>query len=161
MSNGKKITSKQVLNELKAPALIVVGMVGGSMAGKAIDKVLKVDPNKTGFDARKLAKPVVQLSAGIGGALLLKDKNLKLIASGVGASGVASTVKVLIKKDLLSGFTGLGNNLAKARQLLNAQSYNQNLPELEEGNYDTVQIEYADPSENFDEYEEVEEIEIL
>jgi hypothetical protein len=161
MSEGKKITTKEVLNELKAPALIVLGMAGGSMAGKVIDKALKVDPNKKGFDAKALAKPVVQLSAGIGGALLLKDQNLKLVATGIGASGVASSVKVLIKKDLLSGFKGLGDNLATARQLLQAQSYNPNLPELPEGNFDTVQIEYANASDNFDEYEEVEEIEIL
>jgi hypothetical protein len=35
------------------------------------------------------------------------------------------------------------------------------LPELPEGNFDTVQVEYANASDNFDEYEEVEEIEIL
>jgi hypothetical protein len=161
MPNEKKITPKDVLEELKGPALIVLGIAGGSITGKAIDKALKVDPNIKGFNVKALAKPVVQLTAGIGGALLAKDDNLKLLASGVGASGVASTIKVLIKKDLLSGFKGLGENLAAARQLLNARSYNPNLPELPEGNYDTVQIEYADPSESFDEYEEVEEIEIL
>ena len=161
MPNGKKITSKQVLTELKRPALIVLGIAGGSLAGKAIDKVLKVDPTKTGFDAKALAKPIVQLSAGIGGAILLKDKNLKLVASGVTGSGVASTVKVLVKKDLLSGFKGLGQNLNAARQLLNARPYNSDLPELSEGNYSTMQIEYANPSDSFDEYEEVEEIEIL
>ena len=93
MTKGKKITTNQVLKELKGPALIVLGMAGGSIAGKAIDKALKVDPNKTSFDVKALAKPIVQLSAGIGGALLLKDANMKLVASGVGASGVASSVK--------------------------------------------------------------------
>ena len=161
MTKGKTITTKQILDELKAPALIVLGMAGGSIAGKAIDKALKVDPNKTGFDIKAMAKPIIQLSAGIGGALLLKDQNLKLIASGVGASGVASTVKVLIKKDILSGFKGLGDNLAQARQLLRAQTYNPNLPELTEGNYQSMQIEYAGPSDNFEDYEEVQEIDIL
>ena len=161
MTKAKKITTKQILDELKAPALIVLGMAGGSIAGKAIDKVLKVDPAKAGFDVKALAKPIVQLTAGIGGALLLEDQNLKLIASGIGASGVASTVKVLIKKDILSGFKGLGDNLAQARQLLRAQSYNPNLPELTEGNYQSMQIEYADPSDNFEDYEEVQEIDIL
>ncbi|MBT7825957.1 MAG: hypothetical protein HN600_05130 [Bacteroidetes bacterium] len=161
MTKGKKITTNQVLKELKGPALIVLGIAGGSIAGKAIDKALKVDPNKTSFDVKALAKPIVQLSAGIGGALLLKDANMKLVASGVGASGVASSVKVLIKKDILSGFKGLGDNLATARQLLRAQNYNPNLPELTDGNYQSMQIEYANSSDNFDEYEEVEETEIL
>ncbi|MBT7993594.1 MAG: hypothetical protein HN691_01840, partial [Bacteroidetes bacterium] len=54
-----------------------------------------------------------------------------------------------------------GDNLATARQLLRAQNYNPNLPELTDGNYQSMQIEYANSSDNFDEYEEIEEIEIL
>ena len=161
MSNAKKITTKQVINELKGPALIVLGLVGGSMAGKVIDKTLKVDPNKTGFDIKALAKPIIQLSAGVGGAIFLKDQNLKLVASGIGASGVASSVKVLVKKDILAGFKGLGNNLSLARQMLRAENYDPNLPELPEGNYQSMQVEYAGPQDNFDEYEEIQEVEIL
>ena len=88
-----KLDAQTILEELKTPGLIILGMVGGNMAGKMIDKVVKVDPTATGFQAKALAKPIVQITAGIGGALFLKDKNMKLIASGVAASGIASTVK--------------------------------------------------------------------
>lgn len=164
MPEENKINAKQVLEELKGPSLIVLGILGGSMAGKLIDKTLKVDPSQKGLNAKALAKPVLQLSAGIGGAIFLKDENLKLIATGLTASGIASTVKVLVKKDILSGFKGLGENLQAARQLLKAESYKPNLPELQElqeENYQSVQIEYAKPTDNFEEYEEIQEVDIL
>ena len=158
----KKISGAEVLQELKGPALIIVGMIGGNMAGKAIDKVLKVDETQVGFNAKALAKPVVQLSAGVAGAMLLKDDNLKLLATGVATSGVASGVKVLLKKDLLSGLDGLGNDaLSSARGLLKAERYNPDLPELANGNYETYQIEYPGSDEAYDDYDEVHEVEIL
>ena len=142
--------------------MIIVGMIGGNMAGKAIDKVLKVDETQVGFNAKAIAKPVVQLSAGVAGAILLKDENLKLIATGVATSGVASGVKVLLKKDLLAGLDGLGNNaLSNARGLLKAERYNPNLPELTTGNYETHQVEYPGSGEEYDDYDEVHEVEIL
>jgi len=161
--NKNKISSKQVLEELKAPALIVIGMIGGNMAGKAIDKVLKVDETVVGFNAKAIAKPVIQLSAGVAGAVLLKDVNIKLVATGIAASGVASGVKVLLKKDLLSGFNGLGSNeaLAQIKGLLKAEPYNPNLPELPAGDYETIQVEYPEKQDDFDEYEEIQEVEIL
>ena len=106
-----KLDAKAIIEELKTPGLIILGMVGGNMAGKLIDKAVKVDDTATGFQAKALIKPVIQISAGVGGALFLKDKNLKLICSGVAASGIASTVKVFLKKDILQGltnFAGLG-----------------------------------------------------
>ena len=158
----KKISGTEVLQELKAPALIIVGMIGGNMAGKVIDKVLKVDETQVGFNAKAIAKPVVQLSAGVAGAMLLKDENLKLIATGIATSGVASGVKVLLKKDLLSGLEGLGNNaLSSARGLLKAEPYNPDLPELTNGNYETYQVEYPGAGGEYDDYDEVDEVEIL
>ena len=158
-----KVSGKQVLKELKAPALIVVGMIGGNMAGKAIDKMLKVDETQVGFNVKAVAKPVVQLSAGIAGAVLLKDQNLKLVATGLATSGIASGVKILLKKDLLAGFNGLGNGhaLSQARGLLRAESYNPDLPELSAGNFETYPVEYPEANEDYDQYEEVHEVEIL
>lgn len=163
MANSKtKISGKQVIEELKAPALIVVGMIGGNMAGKAIDKVLKVDETLQGLNPKAMAKPVIQLTAGVAGATLLKDSNLKLLATGVAASGVASGVKVFLKKDLLTGLSGLGTSdaLSTVRGLLRAEPYNPDLPRLSEGDYDTIQVAYPG-GENLDEYEEIDEVEIL
>ena len=152
-----KINVKQVIEEIKAPALIFVGMLGGSLGGKALDKALKVDPSLAGFNPKAMAKPVALLSSGIAGALLLKDQNLKLVAAGVAASGIASGVKVLLKKDLLSGFDGLGD----ANQLLIAEAFDTNLPELSSGDYQALEVEYPSEESNYDEYEEVQDVEIL
>jgi len=105
----KQSNNQAMMGELKSLAMISGGLILGSMGGKAIDKVLKVDDTVPGFQAKKLAKPIVQLGAGVFGALKLKDPNLKLVAAGVGASGVVSTVKVVMKKDLLAGIPGFGD----------------------------------------------------
>ena len=171
MANTAKPTlnAKAVIEELKTPGLIIIGMIGGNLAGKLIDKALPIDETATGFQAKALIKPILQISAGIGGAIFLKDKNLKLIAGGVAASGIASTVKVFLKKDILSG---LGDfNIADPlkrifRDPINLAiaPYNPELPVLNESNSDlrTIEIESAptDMGELAD-YEEVQEVQIL
>ena len=164
-----KLNAKAVIEELKTPGLIIIGMIGGNLAGKLIDKALPIDETATGFQAKALIKPILQISAGIGGAIFLKDKNLKLIAGGVAASGIASTVKVFLKKDILSG---LGDfNIADPlkrifRDPINLAiaPYNPELPVLNESNSDlrTIEIESAptDMGELAD-YEEVQEVQIL
>ena len=164
-----KLNAKSVIEELKTPGLIIIGMIGGNLAGKLIDKAIPIDETATGFQAKALVKPILQISAGIGGAIFLKDKNLKLIAGGVAASGIASTVKVFLKKDILSG---LGDfNIADPlkrifRDPINLAiaPYNPELPVLNESNSDlrTIEIESAptDMGELAD-YEEVQEVQIL
>ena len=152
-----KIKLKQVVEELKAPALIIVGMIGGNLGGKLIDKVLKVDPALAGFNPKAIAKPIALLSTGVAGALLLKDQNLKLVASGIAASGIASGVKVLLKKDLLSGFEGLGDS----SQILVAEAFDASLPELSSADFQALEVEYPTSNSNYDEYEEIQDVEML
>ena len=161
-----KLNAMTVLEELKTPGLIILGMVGGTMAGKLIDKALPLDETATGFQAKALVKPIVQITAGVAGAIILKDKNLKLIASGVAASGIASTVKVFLKKDILNG---LGDfNIADPvkrmfREPINLAiaPYNPELPVLNE-HREEVQIESISGNESdLDEYQEVQEVQIL
>jgi F0F1-type ATP synthase assembly protein I len=133
-----KISGQAVMGEMKTLALFTGGVVIGSMGGKLIDKVLKVDPTAQGFNIKAMARPVVLLGAGTAGNLLLKDANLKLVAAGVGASGMLSGVKVLLKKDLLAGladFSFSGNGMGEASIFrepvnLSIQSYNPDLPVL-------------------------------
>lgn len=163
MNEKVKIIGKKVLQELKAPALIVLGIAAGSLTGKVIDKVLNVDETQEGFNAKALARPILQLTAGVGGAILLKNENLKLVATGIAASGVASTVKVFLKKDILSGFEGLGTTeaLNHFRQNLKLERYNPHLPELvNDTKVEEVPIEIGNPL-NYADYEEIDQIEIL
>jgi hypothetical protein len=168
-SNSKaKLDAKAILEELKTPGLIILGMVGGNMAGKLIDKAVKVDDTATGFQAKALIKPVIQITAGVGGALFLKDKNLKLICSGVAASGIASTVKVFLKKDILQGltnFAGLGeavNQVFREPLNLSIEPYNPDLPQLPPSQMAALPVEYeSDISGDLGEYTEIKSVEIL
>jgi hypothetical protein len=131
-----KISSQAVMGELKTLAMLTGGVVIGSVGGKMIDKVLKVDATATGFDAKALARPIVLLGVGTAGNLMLKDPNMKMLATGVGASGLLSGVKVLMKKDLLAGladfsFSGLGEPSVYREPLnLSVERYNPDLPAL-------------------------------
>lgn len=110
---NSKLSSQAVMEEVKNLAMLGGGVVLGSVGGRLIDKVLKVDGTETGFNAKAMARPVVLIAAGAAGAVMLKEKNMKLLATGVGAAGVLSGVKVILKKDLLAGladFSGLGND---------------------------------------------------
>lgn len=163
-----KLDAKAIIEELKTPGLIILGMVGGNMAGKLIDKAVKVDDTATGFQAKALIKPVIQISAGVGGALFLKDKNLKLICSGVAASGIASTVKVFLKKDILQGltnFAGLGeavNQVFREPLNLSIEPYNPDLPQLPPSQMAALPVEYeSDISGDLGEYTEIKSVEIL
>ncbi len=168
-SNSKaKLDAKAIIEELKTPGLIILGMVGGNMAGKLIDKAVKVDDTATGFQAKALIKPVIQITAGVGGALFLKDKNLKLICSGVAASGIASTVKVFLKKDILQGltnFAGLGeavNQVFREPLNLSIEPYNPDLPQLPPSQMAALPVEYeSDMSGDLGEYTEIKSVEIL
>jgi hypothetical protein len=168
-SNSKaKLDAKAIIEELKTPGLIILGMVGGNMAGKLIDKAVKVDDTATGFQTKALIKPVIQITAGVGGALFLKDKNLKLICSGVAASGIASTVKVFLKKDILQGltnFAGLGeavNQVFREPLNLSIEPYNPDLPQLPPSQMAALPVEYeSDISGDLGEYTEIKSVEIL
>lgn len=169
-TNSKvKLDAKSIIEELKTPGLIILGMVGGNMAGKLIDKAVKVDGTATGFQAKALVKPVIQISAGVGGALFLKDKNLKLIASGVAASGIASTIKVFLKKDILQGltnFAGLGDGISQVfREPVNLsiEPYNPDLPKLPPAQMASLSIESESDMSGTDmgEYAEIKSVEIL
>ena len=174
-SNPKKakLDAKVVMEELKAPGLIILGMIGGNLAGKLVDKAVKVDDTATSFQAKALLKPVVQIAVGLGGSILLKDKNLKLIASGVAASGIASTVKVFLKKDILQGltsFAGLGepdtdSSQRVFREPLNLaiEPYNPSLPQLPAAQVEAIPVETDTEVSGADlgDYQEIQEVPIL
>jgi len=161
-----KVTMKTALEDLKGAGLVILGVAGGALAGQVIDKILKVDETSTEFQLKAIVKPLVQIVSGVGGAILLKNKNLKLIASGVAASGVITGVKVFLKKDILNG---LGDfNIADPvkrvfRDPLNLAiaPYNPELPVLSE-HREEIQIENAPTSMGeLDDYEEIQEVQIL
>lgn len=131
-----KISGQAVMEEVKTLAMLTGGVIIGSVGGKLIDKVLNVDPAAAGFNAKALARPVVLLGAGTAGNLMLKDPHMRMLATGVGASGLLSGVKVFLKKDLLAGladfsFAGLGEPTVYREPVnLSVERYNPDLPAL-------------------------------
>jgi hypothetical protein len=106
----KKANSKAIVGEVKNLAVVATGFVIGSMGGSAIDRALKVDSAIPGINAKRFVKPAVQLGTGILGATKLKNSDMKLLASGVGASGVVSAVQIATKKNLLAGAPALSGS---------------------------------------------------
>ena len=134
-----KISSQAVMGEIKTLAMLTGGVVIGSVGGKMIDKVLNVDATATGFNVKAMARPIVLLGVGAAGNLMLKDPNMKMLATGVGAAGMLSGVKVFLKKDLLaglsdfnmSGIDGLGEPAVYREPMnLSIERYNPDLPAL-------------------------------
>ena len=133
-----------MMGELRSLAMISGGMVLGSMTGKAIDKMLKVDEAATGFQLKKLIRPLALLGAGVVGSMKLKNPDLKMVSAGVGAAGVVSTVKVVLKKDLLAGLggsmSGLGEPMSVYHEPVRVmEPYEPNLPALSSGSYTPVE----------------------
>lgn len=157
-----KFDAMTVVEELKTPLLIVIGMAGGTFGGKMLDKVIKVDETVEGFQMKALLKPIIQITTGLGGAIFLKDKNLKLIAGGIAASGIASSVKVFLKKDILNGFGEVGIKHVFSKPInLTIESYNPDLPQIQ-GRTEYVNVESPESQigELID-YQEIGEIGIL
>ena len=134
-----KLSGQAVMGEIKTLAMLTGGVVIGSVGGKMIDKVLNVDATATGFNVKAMARPIVLLGVGAAGNLMLKDPNMKMLATGVGAAGMLSGVKVFLKKDLLaglsdfnmSGIDGLGEPAVYREPMnLSIERYNPDLPAL-------------------------------
>ena len=133
-----------MMGELRSLAMISGGMVLGSMTGKAIDKMLKVDEAATGFQVKKLIRALALLGAGVVGSMKLKNQDLKMVSAGVGAAGVVSTVKVVLKKDLLAGLGGSMSGLGEPMSVYHEpvrmmEPYEPNLPALSSGSYTPVE----------------------
>jgi hypothetical protein len=138
-NTNSKISGQAVMGEIKTLAMLTGGVVLGSVGGKMIDKVLKVDATATGFNAKAMARPLVLLGMGAAGNLMLKDANMRMVATGVGAAGMLSGVKVLLKRDLLAGLSdfsmhGFGSygepSLYREPMTLSVDRYNPDLPAL-------------------------------
>ncbi|OYU82637.1 MAG: hypothetical protein CFE24_14945 [Flavobacterium sp. BFFFF2] len=134
-----KISSQAVMEEIKTLAMLTGGVIIGSVSGKVIDKLLKVDNSAAGLNPIALARPIVLIGLGTAGNLFLKEQNLKHLATGVGAAGILSGVKVILKKDLLAGLSDFSfNGIGEAPEAivyrepinLSVERYNPDLPSL-------------------------------
>lgn len=128
---GRAVTKDAIGKEIKDVVMLGVGVVGGSVLGSMLDKMLKVDHTDTRMDLKKFVRPLVLIGIGSVGSIKLDNENMKNIAKGAAMSGILSGVKVILRKDLLSGldgFEGLGDTDAYGEpihfgELADAQVY--------------------------------------
>lgn len=130
----KPVSSNAMVGELRSLTMVGSGLVAGSMAGKAIDNMLKVDNTLPGFQPKKLVRPAAQLITGIMASLKFRHPDLKNAAAGFGASGLLSAAQVILKKDLLNGLNGPGQAMSVYSDAMSAvAAYEPDLPMLASG----------------------------
>ena len=96
----RKAGTQAVLAEVKNLAVMGAGITLGALGGRMVDKALKTD-SATGPQA--LLRPVLMTGLGAYGAATLKNPMARLLAAGIGASGILAGVKALTKADVLAG----------------------------------------------------------
>lgn len=152
---GKLQDAKKGMSaEVTKPIGIIIGLVGSSLVGYAIDKVpfLKPDETAEGFQVKKVIKPAVLALAG--GATVYATHGKKTsgaaFANGLGwgfvTGGAISGSKIILKKDVFGGL-GASPDVKKAAieadyykkqaedmaNLLEQNKFNPELPALMEG----------------------------
>ena len=105
-----KLSFEKMASGLKTPAAVVVGMIGGKLAGDAIDSMLNKTSTVAGLGAvgtiGTYAKPVLLVVAGLAAKQLVKNEFVQNMGIGVAAFGVATGVKSVINIPQLSQITG-------------------------------------------------------
>ncbi len=156
-SSKKKVGKADIIDAVKKPLLVIAGMVVGSFGGKAIDTMLKVADLPDGFNVKKLVRPLVLMGAGVAGSILIKNDDVKLVAAGVTGSGIATGIKVFLKKDILNGLAGIGDGGELGEDVvtqLTIEPYNPELKDL--GNADQVYL----PESNINGFDAVDYTEV-
>jgi hypothetical protein len=101
MSNKKK-KDNEVLDDLKGIALVMGGVVIGTLVDKGATKVLKLDQSSPGLlgKLKPFISPAVRIVGGGSGAYFVPNKTARLILGGVAISGAASAVEQVAEKIL-------------------------------------------------------------
>ena len=135
----RKTGSSAVLAEVKNLTVMGAGVLIGAVSGRMVDKALNADPSTNGPKA--LLRPMLMTGLGAYGAATMKNPTVRLLAAGVGASGILAGFKALTKTDVLSGMEPFaGNHFGNADDMfpgmysrpadLPIQNYGVGLPEL-------------------------------
>lgn len=98
------VSKKAVMTELQTLATVAGGMVAGTIAINAAEKVLKVD-SSSGLPKRLVAPLVVATGSAIA-SIKTKNKVVRNVAMGAGAAGVVRSLKAVAPKAAI--LNGLG-----------------------------------------------------
>jgi hypothetical protein len=98
----KKKKDNEVLDDLKGIALVMGGVVIGTLVDKGATKILKLDQPSAGLigKLKPFLSPAIRIVGGGAGAYLIPNKTARLLLGGVAVSGAASVVDQVADKVL-------------------------------------------------------------
>lgn len=101
----KKKPKDEVLEDLKGIALMMGGVVIGTLIDKGATKILKLDQPSVGLlgKLKPFISPAVRIIGGGAGAYFVPNKTARLVLGGVAVSGAASVVDQVTDKILKKG----------------------------------------------------------
>lgn len=107
-SGGSNLSVSGVLNEVKTPALFLLGAFAGKKVAEMISSsgATKAVAGLMGVDAAKLVKPVVLAAGGVMIARASKKAEYKTFGYGVAAMGGAILMRDQFGVNVLSGVDG-------------------------------------------------------
>ena len=104
-----KLSIQKMVSDVKTPAAIILGMVGGKIAGDAIDSMLKKTSTVAGLGAvgsmGEYVKPVALVAIGLAAKQLIKNPFVQNIGIGVAAYGGAIGIQSVVNITQLQNFT--------------------------------------------------------
>jgi hypothetical protein len=107
VAKTKKVSQKAVVGELQSLGLIGAGMIVGTIAGKQLDRIMKVDDTSKGL--KKALPGIAIAAAGAIGVLKVKNTMAKQVLGGFGAAGVLKTARAVMPSvAFLNGTDGIG-----------------------------------------------------
>jgi len=103
-----KLSLQKMVSDVKTPAAIILGMVGGKIAGDAIDSMLNKTSTVAGLGAvgsmGAYVKPVALVAIGLAAKQLIKNPFVQNVGIGVAAYGGAMGIQSVINIPQLQNF---------------------------------------------------------
>ena len=107
-----KLSVQKMVSDVKAPAAIVLGMVGGKIVGDMLDNILKKTSTVAGLGAVASAvsyvKPIALVVIGLSAKQLVKNPFVQNVGIGMAAYGGAMGIQSVINIPQLNQVTGGG-----------------------------------------------------
>jgi len=162
-----KAKKNDSLEDLKNIALVLGGVVVGNLIDVGAQKILKLDKNTSlsGIaEMKKFLSPTVRIVGGGAGAYFVPNKTARLLLGGVAVSGATSMVNYGLNKVLNKNnpnVAGIGEidyqSIDQYNENMVLENYDPQLPDLAiEGAFNAVPLPSGDPSNDEEEYDDVE-----
>jgi PPE-repeat protein len=96
MATSKKLAVKDIAKQVQPLLECLGGIVVGNLAVNMANKALKIDPNDTTKNIKKVLPPVIVMAGSLVGMVKVKQPMLKNVLQGAALAGAIKTAKVLM-----------------------------------------------------------------